>query len=150
VVVTAPLFRCLHTHNTYDTEQKLNFFSSSRYRNAVVDPDNIVIVPGGKVTMWNAILMFGEPGAEIMYPNPGFPIYESVIKYSGATAVPIPMLEESVSFSSIFSHSLCVVGVCIVGEVALQLNFNLYMFINLPHLNFKCIHTETPKLTSKQ
>jgi aspartate aminotransferase len=63
-----------------------------------VDPDNIVIVPGGKVTMWNAILMFGEPGAEIMYPNPGFPIYESVIKYSGATAVPIPMLEESVSF----------------------------------------------------
>lgn len=68
-----------------------------RYRNATVDPDDIVIVPGGKVTMWNAILMFGEPGVEIMYPNPGFPIYESVIKYSGATAVPIPMLEENVS-----------------------------------------------------
>ncbi len=59
-----------------------------------VRPENIVCVPGGKVTMFFAILMFGEPGAEIMYPNPGFPIYESVIKYSGAKAVPIPLLEE--------------------------------------------------------
>ena len=38
--------------------------------------------------------MFGEPGAEILYPNPGFPIYESVIEFSGATAVPTPLLEE--------------------------------------------------------
>jgi aspartate/methionine/tyrosine aminotransferase len=45
--------------------------------------------------MWYAILMFGEPGAEIMYPNPGFPIYESVINYSGAKAVPIPLREEN-------------------------------------------------------
>jgi aspartate/methionine/tyrosine aminotransferase len=40
-----------------------------------------------------AMLMFGEPGTEILYPNPGFPIYESMIKFSGATAVPIPLLE---------------------------------------------------------
>ena len=55
-------------------------------------------MPGGKVTMFFAILMFGEPGAEILYPNPGFPIYESVIRFSGATPVPIP-LYESAGFS---------------------------------------------------
>jgi aspartate aminotransferase len=64
-----------------------------RIRGVAVDPGDIVCVPGGKVTMFFAILMFGEPGAEIMYPNPGFPIYESVINYSGATAVPIPLIE---------------------------------------------------------
>ena len=59
------------------------------------------MVPGGKVTMFFAILMFGEPGAEIMYPNPGFPIYESVINFTGAKAVPIPLLEENdFSFSA--------------------------------------------------
>ena len=62
-------------------------------RGVEVDPARIVVVPGGKVTMFFAILMFGEPGSEIMYPNPGFPIYESVIEYSGAKAVPIPLLE---------------------------------------------------------
>ena len=65
-----------------------------RTRGVAVHPDHIVCVPGGKVTMFFAILMFGEPGAEIMYPNPGFPIYESVINYSGAKAVPIPLIEE--------------------------------------------------------
>jgi aspartate aminotransferase len=66
-----------------------------RLRGVEVDPNNIVCVPGGKVTMFFAIMMFGEAGAEIMYPNPGFPIYESVINYSGAKAVPIPLLEEN-------------------------------------------------------
>ena len=56
-----------------------------------VNPDNIVIVPGGKVTMWHAILMFGGKGKEIIYPNPGFPIYESAIKYSGAKPVPLKL-----------------------------------------------------------
>ncbi|WP_137700689.1 pyridoxal phosphate-dependent aminotransferase [Marimonas lutisalis] len=60
-----------------------------------VNPDNVVVVPGGKPTMFFAVLMFGEPGAEIMYPNPGFPIYESVIRYSGATPVPIALKEEN-------------------------------------------------------
>ena len=60
-----------------------------------VDPDLVLIVPGGKVTMFFAINMLGESGAEIMYPNPGFPIYESVIAYSGATPVPIPLREEN-------------------------------------------------------
>src|ERR1700740_2400689 len=63
-----------------------------------VSPDLVLVVPGGKVTMFFAILMFGEPGVEIMYPNPGFPIYESVIRFSGATPVPMP-LYESAGFS---------------------------------------------------
>lgn len=62
---------------------------------AEVNPDNVVIVPGGKPTMFFAILMFGEPGTEIMYPNPGFPIYESVIRYTGATPVPIELAEDN-------------------------------------------------------
>ncbi len=66
----------------------------ARHRNVEVDPDRIMVVPGGKVTMFFAIMMFGEPGAEILYPNPGFPIYESVIRFSGATPVPIPLLED--------------------------------------------------------
>jgi len=60
-----------------------------------VDPDHVVIVPGGKPTMFFAMLMFGEAGAEIMFPDPGFPIYESVIRYSGATPVPMPLREEN-------------------------------------------------------
>jgi aspartate aminotransferase len=61
----------------------------------------VLVVPGGKVTMFFAIMMFGEPGAEIMYPNPGFPIYESVIRFSGATPVAIPLYERAgFSFSA--------------------------------------------------
>jgi aspartate/methionine/tyrosine aminotransferase len=60
-----------------------------------VDPGLIMIMPGGKPTMFFCVLIFGEPGAEIMYPNPGFPIYESVIKYSGAAPVPIHLKEEN-------------------------------------------------------
>ena len=71
------------------------------YRGVAVDPDHVVVVPGGKVTMFFAILMFGEPGAEIIYPNPGFPIYESVIAFTGATPVPMPLHEKSgFSFSA--------------------------------------------------
>ena len=67
----------------------------SARRGVEVNPAQVVVVPGGKVTMFFAIMMFGEPGVEIMYPNPGFPIYESVINFSGATAVPIPILEDN-------------------------------------------------------
>jgi len=67
----------------------------NRRHGVEVDPDNVVVVPGGKVTMFFAIMMFGEPGAEIMYPDPGFPIYKSVIEYCGAKAVPIVLREEN-------------------------------------------------------
>jgi aspartate/methionine/tyrosine aminotransferase len=59
-----------------------------------ISPGDVLVVPGGKVTMFFAIIMFGEPGAEIVYPNPGFPIYESVIRFSGATPVPMPLKED--------------------------------------------------------
>jgi aspartate/methionine/tyrosine aminotransferase len=59
-----------------------------------VDPGHVLCVPGGKVTMFFAILMFGEAGAEIIYPDPGFPIYESVIRFAGAVPVPLPLVEE--------------------------------------------------------
>jgi len=61
--------------------------------NADIDPERVIIMPGGKPTMYYAIALFGEPGAEIIYPDPGFPIYESMINYTGAKAVPINMLE---------------------------------------------------------
>ena len=61
--------------------------------NVEISPEQVVIVPGGKVTMWHCILMFGGKGKEILYPNPGFPIYESAINFSGAKAIPIPLLE---------------------------------------------------------
>jgi aspartate aminotransferase len=60
-----------------------------------VSPDLVLIVPGGKVTMYMAILMFGEPGAEILYPDPGFPIYRSMIEFTGARPVPVPVREEN-------------------------------------------------------
>ncbi len=60
-----------------------------------VNPDHVVIMPGGKPTMFFAILMFADPGAEIICPDPGFPIYRSVIDYSEATAVPLAIKEEN-------------------------------------------------------
>src|SRR3712207_5550553 len=60
-----------------------------------VSPERIMIVPGGKVTMFSAILMFGEPGADILYPDPGFPIYRSMIEFAGARPVPVPIREEN-------------------------------------------------------
>ena len=60
-----------------------------------VSPDSVMIMPGGKPTMFMSILMFGEPGAEIMYPDPGFPIYRSMIEYTGAKPVPVPIREEN-------------------------------------------------------
>src|ERR687889_1481617 len=60
-----------------------------------VSPDSVLILPGGKVTMFMAILMFGEPGAEILYPDPGFPIYRSMIEFTGATPIPVPIREKN-------------------------------------------------------
>jgi aspartate aminotransferase len=68
------------------------------HRGVEVSPEQVMVVPGGKMTMFFAILMFGAPGTEILYPNPGFPIYESMIRYTGANPVPIP-LHESEGFS---------------------------------------------------
>ena len=66
----------------------------ARRRGVEVAPERVVIVPGGKVTMFFAILMFGEEGADIIAPNPGFPIYESMIRFSGARPVPMALAED--------------------------------------------------------
>jgi aspartate/methionine/tyrosine aminotransferase len=63
--------------------------------NVEVSPDSVMIVPGGKVTMFETILMFGEPGADILYPDPGFPIYRSMIEFTGAKPIPVPVREEN-------------------------------------------------------
>ena len=60
-----------------------------------VSPDEVMIMPGGKPTMFMAIMMFGEPGADILYPDPGFPIYRSMIEFTGANPVPVPIREEN-------------------------------------------------------
>ena len=60
-----------------------------------VSPDEVMIMPGGKPTMFMSILMFGEPGADILYPDPGFPIYRSMIEFTGARPVPVPIREEN-------------------------------------------------------
>jgi aspartate/methionine/tyrosine aminotransferase len=62
--------------------------------NKDVDPERVLIMPGGKPTMYYAISCFGEPEAEIIHPTPGFPIYESMINYTGSTAVPYDLTED--------------------------------------------------------
>jgi aspartate aminotransferase len=58
-----------------------------------ISPDEVMILPGGKPTMFMSILMLGEPGANILYPDPGFPIYRSMIEFTGARPVPVPIRE---------------------------------------------------------
>jgi aspartate aminotransferase len=66
----------------------------SRTRNVKVAPEEVVVVPGGKPIMFYAITALAEEGDEVIYPNPGFPIYESMINFVGAKAVPIQLREE--------------------------------------------------------
>jgi aspartate/methionine/tyrosine aminotransferase len=63
--------------------------------NVSVSPDTVMIMPGGKPVMYMSIVMFGEPGADILYPDPGFPIYRSMIEFTGARPIPIPIREEN-------------------------------------------------------
>ena len=71
---------CKHVHKMYG---------------ATIDPSRVLITPGGKPTMYFAIMLFGEPGSEIIYPEPGFPIYESMINYSVAKAVPMYLSDKN-------------------------------------------------------
>src|ERR1041385_3134077 len=66
----------------------------SETRRVSVTPEEVVVVPGGKPIIFFSILALAEDGDEIIYPNPGFPIYESMINYVGAKAVPIRLREE--------------------------------------------------------
>jgi aspartate/methionine/tyrosine aminotransferase len=74
--------------------RKLIATTMSAARGQEITPAQVVVTPGAKPIMFYIIMALGEPGAEIIYPNPGFPIYESMINYVGAKAVPIPLREE--------------------------------------------------------
>ena len=66
----------------------------SKTRGIAVHPDEVVVTPGGKPIMFFTILALVNAGDEVVYPNPGFPIYESVIEFVGGKAVPLPLQEE--------------------------------------------------------
>lgn len=66
-----------------------------KHKNVDTSADDVVIVPGGKPIMFFSIMATIDPGDEVIYPNPGFPIYESVIKFVGGKPVPIPLREEN-------------------------------------------------------
>src|SRR5919106_6716678 len=72
------------------------YVSGTRRVNAT--PEEVVVVPGGKPIIFFTVLALVEEGDEVIYPNPGFPIYESMINYVGAKAVPI-QLREDLDFS---------------------------------------------------
>jgi aspartate/methionine/tyrosine aminotransferase len=67
----------------------------ARTRGVPVAPEETIVVPGGKPIIFFAALALLDPGDEALYPNPGFPIYESMINYVGAKAVPLPIREEN-------------------------------------------------------
>ena len=68
--------------------------NSREVRGTNTDPSNVVVTPGAKPIMFYVLLALAEPGVEVIYPNPGFPIYESMIKFAGATPVPMQLLED--------------------------------------------------------
>jgi aspartate/methionine/tyrosine aminotransferase len=65
-----------------------------RFRDIDVNPEEVVVVPGGKPIIFYCMLALANEGDEVIYPNPGFPIYESMINFAGARPVPIPLREE--------------------------------------------------------
>jgi aspartate aminotransferase len=66
----------------------------SRTRGIKVDADNVCVVPGGKPIMFFTMVALLEPGDEVIYPDPSFPIYESIIRFLGAKPVPVPLIED--------------------------------------------------------
>jgi aspartate aminotransferase len=75
----------------------------SKTRRINTSPDEVVIAPGGKPIIYYAIHALIENGDEVIYPNPGYPIYESIINFVGATPIPAPLLEEK-NFSFDIDH----------------------------------------------
>src|SRR5436190_6549339 len=65
----------------------------SRTRGIQVDAENVCVVPGGKPIMFFSMVALLEAGDEVIYPDPGFPIYESIIRFLGARPIPVPLVE---------------------------------------------------------
>ena len=81
-------------NGTLELRQSVSAHIKKMY-SATIDPSRVLITPGGKPTIYFATMLFGEPGGEIVYPEPGFPIYESMINYSGAKAVPMYLSDKN-------------------------------------------------------
>ena len=67
----------------------------SRSRGADVSPSDVLVTPGAKPVLFFSILALCDPGDEVLVPDPGFPIYESIVNYVGATPVSVPLLPEN-------------------------------------------------------
>ena len=67
----------------------------TRHRGLAIDPARVLVAPGAKPFLFFGVLATCDPGDEVVYPDPGFPIYESVIRWAGATPVPLPLSEET-------------------------------------------------------
>jgi len=78
----------------YETRAAIAEYYDRQY-GVKYDPEQVVVTPGSKLIMYSLIMMLAEPGDEVIYPDPGYPIYSSVIDYAGATRVPIPLREEN-------------------------------------------------------
>ena len=76
-----------------DFREAIAEYISRTRRIAGLSGQNVVVVPGGKPVMFFTMMAVLEPGDEVIYPNPGFPIYESMINFLGATPVPMPLVE---------------------------------------------------------
>ena len=88
-----------HTHYTQpagmlDVREAISQYYT-RLRGVTYQPEQIVVTPGSKEIMYSLLMMLAEEGDEVIYPNPGYPIYKSVIDFAGAKAVPIPLREEN-------------------------------------------------------
>jgi len=66
-----------------------------RYKQIAAEADQVVVVPGAKPVIFYTVLQLVDPGDEVIYPNPGFPTYESVIRFAGGVPVPLPILQEN-------------------------------------------------------
>ena len=79
---------------------------AGRRRGLQIHPDQVVVSPGAKPNLFFPILALVEPGDEVIYPNPGFPTYEAVIRVAGGIPVPVPLLEDNgFSFDlAVFNH----------------------------------------------
>ncbi len=88
-----------YTHYTapagmYDTRAAIAEYYDKQY-GVKYDPEQVVVTPGSKLVMYSLIMMLADQGDEVIYPDPGYPIYGSVIDFCGATKVPIPLREEN-------------------------------------------------------
>lgn len=88
-----------YTHYTpnlgiYEVRESIARYAQ-KTKSIITKPEEVVIVPGGKPIMFYTFMALVNPGDEVIYPNPGYPIYESLIRFTGAKPVPMPLIEDN-------------------------------------------------------